>query len=520
MPEDIPKSYLDLLYKISRELSTSLNLNTVLARLLFLSTQNVGAERGSLIALNELQRPITAALVHDGEILPYSLSEIQTILDKGLAGWVLENLKPVLIQDTSMDHRWLKRPDDDVSQTGSKSAICIPIILGGEQLVGVLTIVHPTPNFFIEEHLNLLQAIADQASIAIYNAMLYENLQVAQQRYQELFEESIDPIFVTDWKGSILEANRKASLATGYEASEICHHSIYEMHDADLNILLDHSAALHTMETIQYESMINARSGKRIPVEVFIRIVIIEGGEYLQWLMHDITERKMLDSLRDELAAMIYHDLRSPLSNVISGIDMMKSVLTEQELSNFSPYLNIIDRSVLRVQRLTNSLLDINRLESGHNLIQGSNVQVEALIKASIEEVQPILKSKQIKLKTEISHDLPEIIVDEDMIHRVLINLLDNAVKFTPVHGSISVGARIDNLIIDFWVEDNGPGIPADELETIFNKFARLQPQSGPKGVGLGLAYCRLAVQAHGGQIKAQNVPGKGSRFSFSLPAN
>ena len=518
MPQDNSRASLELLYSISRELATSLDIKTVLSRVLFLSTRNVAAERGSLIALDEHQNPMDAALVYNDQLTPYSIHDIQAILDQGLAGWVIRNLEPALILDTSQDERWFRRPDDDIKASGSKSAVCIPLLMGGKQLVGVLTIVHPAPRFFTQDHFSLLQAIADQAGIAIYNAILFENLQSAHKRYHDLFEDSIDPILITDWKGNILEANRNAALTAALAPEKMVKQNIFNLHEADLKLLSENGAQIHANETVRYESKLKHSSGNEIAVEVFIRKVLIEGGEYLQWIFRDISERKELDSLREELISMIYHDLRSPLSNVISGLDMLKSMVPISDQENFEPFVKIITRSTERLQRLISSLLDINRLESGQKITQESPTRVALLVKEAIEVILPNTETKRQNVNVVLPPNLPEVNVDTEMIRRVLINLLENAVKFTPGDGSISVGASLDGKWVNIWVQDSGPGIPIASHDAIFNKFTRLQKNNSPKGIGLGLAFCRLAVQAHGGKIWVENPAQQGSRFSFTIP--
>ncbi len=114
--------------------------------------------------------------------------------------------------------------------------------------------------------------------------------------------------------------------------------------------------------------------------------------------------------------------------------------------------------------------------------------------------------------------DTPPVLVDGDMIRRVLINLLENAVKFSPPDGEISLGADIEDDMAKIWVQDTGPGILTLDQEQIFDKYTRLNPKGSQKGFGLGLAYCRLAIEGHGGQIWVDSVAGEGSRFSFTLP--
>jgi signal transduction histidine kinase len=118
----------------------------------------------------------------------------------------------------------------------------------------------------------------------------------------------------------------------------------------------------------------------------------------------------------------------------------------------------------------------------------------------------------------QIESSLPLVWVDADMIRRVVINLLENAVKFSPTDSDVQVGARRLEGQVEVWVQDHGPGIPPENRERIFNKFTRLQGANTPKGLGLGLAFCRLAVQAHGGKIWVESQPEQGSRFVLTLP--
>ena len=136
----------------------------------------------------------------------------------------------------------------------------------------------------------------------------------------------------------------------------------------------------------------------------------------------------------------------------------------------------------------------------------------------AVEAVKTAAESKQQKIAVNIPDALPDLMLDEDMIRRVIINLLENAVKYTPAGSIIKVEAQEKEDEALIWVDDNGPGIPPDEHIRIFNKFTRLKSREGSKGLGLGLAYCRLAVEAHGGRIWVESEPGKGARFIFTVP--
>jgi PAS domain S-box-containing protein len=447
------------------------------------------------------------------------VDQLRQIVERGLAGWVLRNRQGAWLADTSQDERWVRRPDDQADRTGAKSAICVPLQARG-QTVGVLTLVHPQPGFFKAEHLSLLQAIADQAGIAVYNARLYDSLQAATQRYRELFENSIDPILITGWDGHILEVNRQAARIFAGDSGTLQGRSIFDLHEPNWEKLGQALSNLQSGEMVSYESHFRLREDQQLPVEVYVyRVQLREGGD-LQWTVRDISARKELDMLRNDLTAMIYHDLRSPLSNIISSLDMLETALPKEGVEpTIGMIFGIASRSAQRLQRLISSLLDINRLEMGQSITSQKRVEIASLVREALDAIQPNIDGKNQQAHTRLEPDLPELWVDEDMIRRVLINLLENAAKFTPSKGSISVQVERFGEQVRFCIQDNGPGIPPEARESIFDKFRRLNAENAPKGFGLGLAFCRLAVQAHGGRIWVESEVGHGSRFYFTLPA-
>jgi PAS domain S-box-containing protein len=515
--QENPQKSLNLLYNVSRELSASMDLHTILERVLSLCTRDVAAERGSIVAMDENMKPVDGVLIINQVPIENTVYDIQGILDHGLAGWVVRNHLAALVTDTSQDQRWYRRPDDSTNQTGAKSAICIPFLLAGDQLVGVLTIVHPLPGFFSESHLLLLQSISDQAAITISNALLFQSLQLAQKRYEELFEGSIDPILVTTWKGEILEANRKTCEVFSMDKEGLLSKSIFDLHQADWEWLGEKSDELHNDQTITYVSEIN-QNEQVTPVEVHIHKVDINGAEYLQWIMHDISERIKLDQMRDELSAMVYHDLRSPLSNVESSLDMLTSLIPQEYADTAGQLVQIATRSTKRVQNLINSLLDINRLETGHPIAKREWTKFEKVIQDAIDAIQVNLDTKDLQMDVKIPEGSPSLFIDKDMVKRVFINLLDNAIKFAPQKGHIWLTVTNIPDFLHFSIQDDGPGISPEFRERVFEKYAYLNIDKPKKGIGLGLAFCRLAVEAHGGKIWVDSPTEKGSRFNFTLP--
>jgi PAS domain S-box-containing protein len=683
MPEDRSRSLLELLMNVSREVATALDLRTVLQRLLFAALQYVGGERGSIVVMDDLGKPVDATIVFGKQFHDHTTQQLRDTVERGLAGWVVQNRKSALVTDTSKDDRWLRRTDDSADKSGAKSAICVPL-MARDRLVGVLTLVHSVPNTFNAEHLELMQAIADQASVAVLNARLYtesqrtarvmsalaegaaaintslelqdvwrrilnqtmqalqvetvalalidnvnndlvfhaaaghnsgnipgrhiphghglvglvagngqglvvptvrqdpnysevdrfegiemravaiapiqsqgkvigvleavnpisgafdpdamvvmtglgslagttirnaeflDRIQKAHERYRELFEDSVDAILITDWEGRVLEANRQAVILSGYSTDELHALSVDQLHEVKWNRTGLNFETLKRSDECTYESGLLKKDGGSTPIEVHARRVEFDETDSIQWIIQDITERKELDALRDDMIAMIYHDIRSPLGNVVSSLEMMSSLMPDDE--TLVSMLNIARNSTARIQRLVNSLLDINRLESGQHIIDQNSIDPQALIRESIRDVMPAAAGRQQNIENKVTTVLPLIWVDVDMIHRVFINLLENAIKFTPVDGQIQIGAQTDGIFVKFWIRDNGPGISPADRERIFDKFIRVRGKSRTVGLGLGLAFCRLAVHGHGGEIWVESELEKGSTFWITLP--
>ena len=687
MEKDSDRALLELLIQVNREVAAALDLRTVLQRLVYAAMQHVGGERCSIIVLDDTGKPVDSTIVYGTSMLEHSTQQLRETVDRGLAGWVIRHRKAALVPDTSLDERWLRRSDDASDKSGSKSAICVPL-LARERLVGVLTLVHSLPGAFGMEHLELMEAIADQASIAVLNARLYtessrqarimtalaegaaafstslnvhevwqrvlnqtlqamqvetvaigliegpeqgivfraaagqnsgsiierhvpggkglvgrvardgrtiiiaqvkedkrftdidrftgieaaavaiapiqsqgrtigvleainpvshtfdpdalivmtgigglagttitnaqlfERLQAAHERYRELFEESIDPIFITDWEGKITEANREASSLSGFKTEELQFMSIDQLHQVNWNKVGMEFENLRDDHSSTYESVLHKADSDIVPVEVRSRRVEFEDTDSIQWTMRNITERKELDSLREDLTSMIYHDLRSPLSNIVSSFEVLNGLIGDDKTAR--TILDVAVHSTDRIQRLVNSLLDIYRLESGQAVETQTIINPLDLINNAVNDVSPSSTGRRQTIHVEAGANLPDIRVDADMIRRVLINLLENAIKFSKTETDIEIGARREGDTLEFWVKDTGPGIPATEHKRIFEKFARLKTPGDhrPAGLGIGLAFCRIAVQAHGGKIWLESNEDKGSKFIISLPIN
>ncbi len=514
---EVNQASLDLLYEIGREVTGELDLHTLLHRVLFLAMKNVGATSGSLIVIDEDGQPGESAFLMQGQSQSQTALQLRVTYEQGMAGWVARHRQAVLAPDTSQDERWLRRPDDAADRTGAKSAVSAPI-LSGEQLVGVITLVHPHPGFFTIEHLHLTETIADWAGAAILRARLVDRLQAANQRYRELFEDSIDPILITNWQGEILECNRRAQCLIGLNLDELYSLKIHTLHSPDERKLGPEFQHLRDGAMLEYESMLHTFTAQDIPVQVYVRSIHYDGASHLQWILRDITERKDLDRLREDLIAMVYHDLRSPLANISSSLEVLAGLSESAASDTITTLLQIALRSTERIQRLTDSLLDLNRLEAGQVVGQRQPAALPDLMTEALDTVALLVKDKKMQVELNSAPGLPEVMIDCDMIRRVIINLLENALKYSPAGGQIWIKLTPAGEFVQASIRDQGPGIPVSDQERVFEKFTRLRGKEGPRGLGLGLAFCRLAVTSHSGRIWVESQPGQGSAFKFTLP--
>ena len=235
-------------------------------------------------------------------------------------------------------------------------------------------------------------------------------------------------------------------------------------------------------------------------------------------LQEEVTEREQAQAALADFTAMIVHDLRSPLSNVINILDRTKEGLFGSLHPNQAAWLTKAENATRKSVDLISDFLDVSRLESGRIELRKEAVDLRHLINASLENYSLAAQEKSILLKDEIDQSLPRVEADARRLDQVLSNLLSNALKFTPSGGQIVVGAVCKHQQIEIRVKDTGVGIPPDEIVGIFEKYKQTTSgaTSDQKGTGLGLVICKMIVEAHGGTIWAESD--KGATFTFTLP--
>ncbi|MGC8827276.1 MAG: response regulator [Anaerolineae bacterium] len=238
-----------------------------------------------------------------------------------------------------------------------------------------------------------------------------------------------------------------------------------------------------------------------------------------QALQEAYRQLEQFDQLKEEWLSMMVHDLKSPISILLSVVDLLGS--------DFEPQMDDEQRAVLEGARrasaqllsLMSNLLDVQRMEMGKLALIRTPLDLNDLVRRAGMAVMPRAREQQVSLLFDLDKDLPPVPADEELVERVLANLLDNALKFTPAQGQITLFTRAGTSEVQAGVADTGAGIPAGERQRIFEKFTQLHRTiKGARGSGLGLTFCRLAVEAHGGRIWVEDNAPQGSRFIFTLP--
>jgi signal transduction histidine kinase len=234
------------------------------------------------------------------------------------------------------------------------------------------------------------------------------------------------------------------------------------------------------------------------------------------------TEKERLEELqqlRQETTELIIHDLRNPLSAIAVFLKLLAITLPEEVLQANQEILAVAQASTERMQRLVDSLLEVSRMQEGEIPFSMTSVDLKPLIE-DLAQRSTILARQGVSLVCSIEPGLPQVTADRDKIERVLMNLLDNALKYAPERGHVTVTACRKGDQVQVSVNDDGPGIPAEQRQRIFQRFVQLDDRrSGRRGFGLGLTYCSLAIERHAGHIWVEEGDGGvGSRFVFTLP--
>ena len=379
---------------------------------------------------------------------------------------------------------------------------------------GVVWAGYEQPRMFSDSDVRFVTTLAGQAALAVANAHLYLNVEASRRQLEAVLNSTSDPVLVTDHRNRLLLTNRAAQIALGQN--------------------IDNSSGLDTEKVIKLRPLLVLLQGTHTQIqstEIMLAdkrtylatasSVMVEGRQIGRvCIMRDVTHFKELDSMKSEFVATVSHDLRSPLTLMRGYATMLEMVgeLNEQQQG----YVRKIISGVENMSRLVNNLLDLGRIEIGVGL-QVEHVTVLDIIERVTSALQLQASQKNIALKVELPKDMPHAVeADQALLHQAVYNLVENAIKYTPDEGRVTIRTLSQPGYLIFAVEDSGLGISTEDLPHLFEKFYRgkqRETRSQP-GSGLGLAIVHSVATNHGGRVWVDSVVGKGSTFYLQIPLN
>jgi NtrC-family two-component system sensor histidine kinase KinB len=423
---------------------------------------------------------------------------------------------------------WVERAQDEnvtgplaelAQREGYHTLIALPL-QRHDLVTGGLSLYFDQRRAYNQALLDLAQTFANQVAVALENARLFEHLRTTEARYRALFEDSTDPIAMMDARGNLLDVNPAACDLMGQSRQDLLGRSASilsggvpeERFRQALEQILEG-------EAFTYEFSISAADGKARHFQARVERIDYKGESVLQWIAHDVTHQRDLDHWREELTGIIVHNLRNPLTWVKSGTEMALMFLPPDVDPDVPVALDTAIKGADRLEQQIDVLLNINRAEAGQELTDQDWLSAVQLAQEVIELLGPRAVAQKVQLQGELPASLPLILGNRNMLALTLENLVENAIKYSPPGETIHIRAQADHSTLRISVSDRGPGVPPGERERIFEKFYQVRRRRRRKGAGMGLYFCKLAVEAHGGKIWVEeNSAGEGSTFVLTLP--
>ena len=346
----------------------------------------------------------------------------------------------------------------------------------------------------------------------------------AEEKFRSLAQSAVDAVIMCDRKGEIVFANKSVETIFGYTERELIGKTdavlmperFKKAHFAGIEKMTRNAPPILLGKITELEAV--KKDGTEFPIELSISSWEGKGGMFFTSVIRDITERVELQKLRRDLTGMLVHDIKNPLA----GITAIAQACLDGLAGSFTPEQHkamvSIQTSAKKVLHLVMNLLEIDKMEDRNFMPQKAAFKAEELVKPLAWLV--VLAESELKQVSIVTEPEITVFAEKELIIRVLENLLNNAVKHSPQNGRIVLKIKKEPGRVLFEVIDNGEGIPKEYLPRLFGKFFTVQEAQMKTKVdtGLGLAFCKLAVEAHGGKIGVESEAGKGSRFWFTLP--
>lgn len=354
----------------------------------------------------------------------------------------------------------------------------------------------------------------------------FERVRANEQRIQTIIESAQDPFIGMDLDGRITDWNSRAETVFGWKREEVIGRPA-----RDFLVAPRHAAALeHALKSFletgsialvdrPVERTLVARNGREIAVEMRIGLVRAGGQTFFSAFVHDISQRKEVERMKDEFISTVSHELRTPLTAIYGSLNLLASGMAGELPADARQLLDISHQSTERLIRLVNDMLDLEKIASGKIEYRMQPQPLRPLLEQAVRDTQAYADGLQVRFELQGEADA-RVNVDADRIVQVCVNLLSNAAKFSPPQGGVDVTLAVVDGKARVGVVDRGPGVPPDFRDRMFERFAQADSSATRTrgGTGLGLSICRSIVEAHGGRIDFTSEPGVRTEFFFELP--
>ncbi len=520
---------LSILAAVGQQTNASINIESIAAVVLNFATDYTKASRG-VIALHDPEMNRLRVVAQRN--YPDGTFEDVTLFDAGILGEVRETGDYIQIDNVSTNDEAVPL----VPQTHSQ--LIVPI-LREQGSMGLVILESDETAAFTREDTNFIVQLFNQAAIAIDNRNLFHSVTRSRDRIEAILNAMAEGVILMNTGGDIAIANPAVQLI-GLQPDDLIERNINSLaFDAELDL----ARRLGFNGVEQMQNMLQRLvSGDYARVEpklytvhdanglIYIERDVIpirdEAGAVTSLLLvfYDQSKQIELDQTRDDFTRMMVHDLRSPLTAVTTSLKIIPRLVPDENPQR-AQIVSVADSSqqvIRKMMRRVDSLLDIAKMQSGEISLQDDTFSLATAAENVLRELRPLAAERGITLTYDLPDDLLNIYADEDKVERVIQNLVDNALKYTADESTVAIRATPlddERQFVRVDVIDQGPGIPQDYRERLFDRFVQVQGRRGTRrGVGLGLTFCRLVVEAHKGRIWVGENPEGGSIFSFTLP--
>ena len=453
-------------------------------------------------------------------------------LDSGLPGQVIQTGEAIRVDEFGGTEGMRTEKEKKVS------ALIVPLHLDGE-VIGTLNLGAKRSKVYEDEDLEFAVILARQIETSLHYSKLFATIQRQQKtlaseqaklesersRLEALIEASDAAILMVS-DGRVAHVNGAMVELLGIPAEVVMGAPIEQINRAlarflgDPGALTAQIAALESADTPLRDRVEFEFPRKRV-CQRTVAPVLGVGGEALGHVMiyRDITREAEAEAAKSEFVSIVSHELRTPLTSVKTSLSLLAKGAAGKITQQMRELCDVALRNLDRLIRLVDDLLDLSKIQSGRASIELVPVSVKEAAGRAVEAVHGFAQERQVRLECGESDDATFVMADPDRLEQVIINLLSNAIKFSPPEGQVGLCWRTDSEFAVLEVSDEGPGIPADQLETIFEKFRQLERSATRThgGAGLGLAISQTIVEHFGGDLWAESEEGRGSRFFVRL---